>query len=331
MKKLTLLMGALLVAWAAWGLGPPAVADGGAGEDCAMCHEELVAHFQSNAHARLRTGDWFGNANECASCHGPGDEHMESGDPESIKNFYGGDPDAESETCLSCHASSHGMGAWSVSEHSLAGLSCASCHNPHMGYDVEERQAALGVRARTVGSTAAISEAYFQCFECHTDVQAQMRMPSRHPVLEGQMDCGSCHDVHGANPGLLNVDGRVKDLCVECHPKQQGPFIFQHDPVEEDCSICHRPHGAIADKLLAQTEPFLCLQCHEPHFHVALESPEETEVTLGSIPPNVWDNPNREIGMKQAFLTKCSQCHVSVHGTDNPSQGVTSRGGSLTW
>ena len=34
------------------------------------------------------------------------------------------------------------------------------------------------------------------------------------------------------------------------------------------CAVCHDPHGSVANNLLAQNEPFLCLQCHEGHFHM---------------------------------------------------------------
>lgn len=90
--------------------------------------------------------------------------------------------------------------------------------------------------------------------------------------------------------------------------------------------ICHRPHGAVADNLLAQTEPFLCLQCHEGHFHAGVNSPEGDRTIRGV----TYANPNGAQSSKFAMLTKCSQCHASVHGSDNPSQSVTSQGESLT-
>ena len=132
--------------------------------------------------------------------------------------------------------------------------------------------------------------------------------------------------MHGANPGLLKTAFRTNDLCYECHAAQHGPFIFQHDPVEEDCTICHNAHGAIADNLLHQTEPFLCLQCHEAHFHATLESPEGDITYKG----NVRRNPHGIDSLKHTFLTKCTQCHSAVHGSDLPSQSVTSQGESLT-
>jgi len=110
------------------------------------------------------------------------------------------------------------------------------------------------------------------------------------------------------------------------------------------------PHGAVANNLLTQNEPFLCLQCHEMHFHAGLEG-EETDTGLWYIPaydpavpirgrdpsdrpgPTFPDGllpiPNGLAGYKMAYVTKCTQCHVEVHGSDSPSQTVPSQGRGL--
>ncbi len=277
-----------------------------------------MVSFPQTSHGRLAEGDWFGTAQACASCHGSAERHIEEADPEAIRNFPGADPAADNKLCLSCHTSASHMGAWPASEHALAGLSCVSCHTVHGRSGVHQRDAALGQRLDTVPESV--------CFECHSEVRAELRMPSHHPVLEGRMECASCHDVHGANPGLLKNPLRKNDLCLDCHTQYQGPFVFQHEPVEEDCSTCHRPHGAVSDNLLAQTEPFLCLQCHEAHFHASLASPEGDRVIAGTPRGNAYG----EASMKHAFLTKCTQCHSQVHGSDLPSQSVTGQGEALT-
>ena len=33
--------------------------------------------------------------------------------------------------------------------------------------------------------------------------------------------------------------------------------------------------------------------------------------------------------MKRVMLTKCTQCHQSIHGTDLPSQSITGQGRAL--
>jgi DmsE family decaheme c-type cytochrome len=320
MRRLLTTVTALAVIGAgAWAVGPPTRAQDDPNDACVYCHEELVEHFEGNPHARLAEGDWFGQAMACASCHGDGSAHAQSGDPAAIRGYPGETPESDAALCLGCHTSAHSMGAWRASEHALAGLSCVSCHNPHWGYDGSQPAAGLGQRRE--------QELYEGCFECHAEVRAQIHLPSRHPILEGKMNCGSCHDVHGTYDAQLKTHGRVNDLCFECHPRQQGPFIHQHEPVEEDCSICHAAHGAVADDLLKQTQPFLCLQCHEAHFHAGLAGSESPQPTVGNDTP---PNPFLVRGMKHAFLTKCTQCHSSVHGTNGSSQGVSGRGGNLT-
>ena len=59
------------------------------------------------------------------------------------------------------------------------------------------------------------------------------------------MSCSSCHNPHAAGESMLtNNNMRLNDLCYTCHQSQEGPFVFEHAPVVEDCGICHTPHGA---------------------------------------------------------------------------------------
>jgi predicted CXXCH cytochrome family protein len=90
--------------------------------------------------------------------------------------------------------------------------------------------------------------------------------------------------------------------------------------------ICHQPHGSVSDNLLVQQEPTLCLSCHPMHFHAtvegvdgAFEAPQAPERS-GISSPDGW---------KHAMLTKCTQCHTQVHGSDLPGQAVSSGGQTL--
>jgi len=166
------------------------------------------------------------------------------------------------------------------------------------------------------------------CYDCHREKRAQMNFTSHHPVREGRMTCSSCHDTHGGQTDhLLRNAESEKAFCTNCHPSKHGPFVFEHAAVEEGCNVCHQPHGTVADNLLKQNEPFLCLQCHEAHFHIGREG-ATTPVT--SNPTGSSNNPNGVSGWRQAFTTKCTQCHSQVHGSDLPSQSITSRGKALT-
>ena len=44
----------------------------------------------------------------------------------------------------------------------------------------------------------------------------------------------------------------------------------EHQPVTEDCSHCHRPHGSVHPRLLKARGPALCQQCHSAAFHPSL-------------------------------------------------------------
>ena len=152
------------------------------------------------------------------------------------------------------------------------------------------------------------------------------------------MTCSSCHEPHGSlngEAGMLRTNERVNDLCFSCHARYQGPFIFQHSPVAESCLECHDPHGTVANNLLTQNEPFLCLQCHEGHFHANREArtvnipakPGTIDAYTGKTHSITGRNIN---DWSRGFLTKCTSCHQSVHGSDSPSQTVVGHGAGLT-
>jgi len=272
------------------------------GETCAACHEWAVEQLAQNVHNRIQSFETPDGTVGCAACHGEVAQHAETGDLTGVVRFKQ-DRHQDTKACLRCHGR-QGLAAFPGSVHAQE-AACATCHKIHTAQSPAET-----------------------CASCHKDVWAQTMAPSHHPIREGGMTCASCHDVHRANPGALAVEGRVNDLCVTCHSEKEGPFIFQHEPVEEDCTICHQPHGSTADNLLVANEPFLCLQCHEFHFHTGLEArPETPTVTVGG---RQYPNVLGAHGYQRSFATKCSQCHTQVHGSDLPSQGITGRGRALT-
>jgi predicted CXXCH cytochrome family protein len=103
----------------------------------------------------------------------------------------------------------------------------------------------------------------------------------------------------------------------------------------EDCLICHNPHGAVADNLLNTNEPFICLQCHQPHFHSGLDAidGDYTPAGLGAaedFPPyGELSGTSAHDSFKRVMLTKCSQCHQAIHGSDLPAQSIPGQGRSL--
>jgi DmsE family decaheme c-type cytochrome len=224
---------------------------------------------------------------------------MEEGDASLITTF-GEDASADATAvCVDCHGAKN-QPQWAASTHAIEGMVCTDCHTIH-------------TRSNPLDT----------CKGCHQEVYAELELPSHHPVREGKMHCVDCHDPHAATEMQLRTRTRLNDLCYTCHQSKEGPFIFEHEPVVEDCRLCHRAHGAVAEQLLTANEPMLCYQCHDVHFHAGLLSPDEHVVDVGG---REFENPYGEHGMNIAFTTRCSQCHSQIHGTDLPSQAISSGG-----
>lgn len=310
--------------------GPPATLVGQ--ETCATCHADLAAQYARSAHGHLAPFEQRGQPGGCESCHGPGSRHAQSGDPADIRSFKDDVVGREaSRTCFTCHQMDQGM-HWPGSTHDSSEVGCTNCHVVHQSREVAPGLMPVegGVPRHTTAPAARGSLAKREpdlCFGCHQEKRAKFWSTSHHPVREGYMRCSDCHQVHGTGQEntLLKSSERPNDVCLTCHASKQGPFVFEHPPVEEDCLTCHDPHGAVANSLLKQGEPFLCLQCHEMHFHNArVSSPGPVTIPSGSA-----TNANGPTSFMQAFGTRCSACHAKIHGSDMPSQGISGRGKAL--
>jgi DmsE family decaheme c-type cytochrome len=270
---------------------------------CLECHEDAARQMANGVHARLAEFEYMGGTQGCEACHGGGSLHVEASGDGKILKFGELLPEESAAICAKCHTSGKLMD-WTHSLHALSDVGCGDCHTIHGGgkYALKQQEPEL-------------------CYSCHQEQMAKASFPSHHPIKEGKMGCSSCHNPHGE----LNTDERTNDLCLGCHARYQGPFVFGHAPVEDDCTICHDPHGSVANNLLVQNEPFLCLQCHEGHFHILRES---NYVVPGGTPTPAADivNVHGSEGFQTSFGTKCTTCHKVVHGSDYPSQPLSGRG-----
>ncbi|MCD6250261.1 MAG: DmsE family decaheme c-type cytochrome [candidate division Zixibacteria bacterium] len=277
-------------------------------ETCADCHDEVAEGFAETMHAKFLADRADLEGHLCESCHGDGTAHVNDEDPALIINPAKADQFGSSQLCMTCHTDDQFDG-WMFSEHAGADVNCASCHTVH-----------------TSDATPAAAQCNETCYSCHSDVRAAGYMPSHHPIAEGKMTCRDCHNPHGGSVTMAMGDSK-RDLCLSCHAEIEGPHVYEHAPVTEDCGICHDAHGSVADKLLKQTEPALCLNCHAMHFHATVVSYDgDFEVPMaperaGTSNPDSW---------KSGMLTKCTQCHTAIHGSDLSSQTTTTGGNALT-
>lgn len=272
-------------------------------ETCVGCHDEqsefpVFSIFKTKHAVVADPRTPFANKG-CEACHGPGGDHIHSrrklnGTIIAFGKFAFGKKvwtpvKVQNRQCLACHQN-HQRVDWVGSVHEFNGLACVSCHKIHAAKDpVLDRQTQAQV-----------------CFTCHRNKRAKFFEFSHHPVREGQIACSDCHDIHGEDGTGLLVKANLREKCTSCHADKRGPFLWEHEPAAEDCTICHDPHGSNQPYLLKKRPPQLCQECHDPEGH-----------------PSVNYDGIRLSG-DSLFLQAggCVNCHSAIHGSNDPA-GMT--------
>ncbi len=276
-------------------------------------HDKITEDFKDSVHGEQIKAETRLPLVNCESCHGPGSLAIEAlpDDPEEndrlqrkcdFKTFLdimNLPPQAQSLICLKCHsaASIPTLAQWNASVHAINDVSCFDCHKLHQGpqQKVSHREMAE------------------LCYGCHPQIKAENQLFSHHPIFEKKVACVDCHDVHGSSQEHLLRGMTPKETCTRCHMEKQGPFVFEHADVTEDCANCHAPHGSVNNNLLSSSMPFLCLQCHTGHT-VSFDRTVGEDYISGS------DN------VKRLFNNRCTDCHSQIHGTDIPAPALTGPG-----
>jgi len=134
-------------------------------------------------------------------------------------------------------------------------MGCEACHG------------AGSIHHETGGARATIinpRKSPETCFKCHLDKRGEFNLPHHHPVLEGRMNCGDCHNPHKSHAiiaGGTSLMGE-NETCFQCHTVQRGPYVYEHEASREGCLICHKPHGSVNQRMLTERNATLCLKCH---------------------------------------------------------------------
>lgn len=200
-----------------------------------------------------------------------------------------------SEDCASCHEKEEKE--YRLSTHSRISVKaggvkdCEMCHGPG-SLHVD----AGGGRGVEIINPKKDPSA---CFACHTEKKLEFRLPYHHPVLEGKISCVDCHNAHGVDvrPGKVTSFDSVNGLCFKCHKDKRGPFVMEHEAMREGCTVCHKVHGSINDKMLVARDNNLCLRCH-------------TQVAF----PTIGSSGHQG----RLFSGSCysADCHQGVHGSN---------------
>ena len=270
---------------------------------CTACHRDKFETTVRNPHDLLDTVEWqerTGNAPGCLNCHSDVDEHISAGGGLGNVFAFRDEPaSAQNDVCLTCHSDTHpDIGN---STHSLAGLTCSGCHSQHSA-----DASATGLLRQPVQAPAmagltgmtGLTGSSALCVDCHADSSADFAFNERHRLVEGILECTSCHDPHSReNRSLLG--GFRHEQCATCHNDKSGPFIFEHAATRvEGCTACHSPHGSPNRHMLThQRVAELCYTCHAevPQFHSG----------FSPVGPPRFD-----------LDTQCVNCHLTIHGSN---------------
>ena len=223
---------------------------------------------------------------------------------------FQGSAKENSDRCMTCHVTGKLQQGFNHSEHAAQGVSCNTCHAPHLVNEVKDQ---------SKGGLSTPQAQFFQimsqpdedrwlrnsllkspepqlCYACHGTIKAQFALPVHHRVPEGFMKCTDCHNPHGT-PNASNLIRTASETCSTCHVEKHGPFVYEHPAGKIDgCVTCHNPHGSINRMLLVRREGRqLCLQCHTG-IH------EEDPV------------PHSRLGFQTSG--ECVRCHVTIHGSN---------------
>ncbi len=196
--------------------------------------------------------------------------------------------------CLNCHERGERT-YWQGSPHEERGVACTNCHT-----------IMKSVSAQYQLKTAFQPDT---CFQCHKDRRAQMFRSAHMPMREGKVVCSDCHNPHGSpylgsGAALLRTDS-LNDTCYKCHAEKRGPFLFEHEPVRENCDNCHDPHGSVNEYSLKVSRPRLCFECH-------------------GIGHGYTTGPNG-FSFGASMALSCQNCHIQIHGSNSPAGAAFQR------
>lgn len=264
---------------------------------CTACHRDKFETTVRNPHDLLDSVEWrdrTGNSPACLNCHGDVAEHIGAGGGlGNVFAFRDESASAQNDRCLTCHSDTHPD--FGNSAHSLAGVTCASCHSQHSS---DESSAVLLRHPVQATDLVGFTGSSAVCVDCHAETVSDFAFNERHRLIEGILECTSCHDPHSRESRSL-LGGFRQQQCASCHNDKGGPFIFEHPASRvEGCTACHSPHGSPNRHMLThQRAAELCYTCHAevPQFHSGF-SP------VGS--------PRFDLD------TQCVNCHLTIHGSN---------------
>lgn len=270
-------------------------------EVCKACHLPFFEQIAQDRHGQETDVRTPFSRDGCESCHGPGSNHVAMGGGRGVGGLTVFNESAEvshtpaaqqNAACLQCHQSGHRM-RWQGSTHETEGLVCSSCHTIHRPNKALDRETESEV-----------------CYRCHQDIRALSYRSYGHPLREHKVICSDCHNPHGTTDTALMKRDSINEVCYGCHAEKRGPFLWEHPPAVEDCTLCHNPHGSMQPASLIARPPLLCQRCH------ATSDIGQAHTRQ----PYSYSNSGPGSATSRFVLAgSCLNCHSQVHGSNHPS------------
>ncbi|MBI4245352.1 MAG: hypothetical protein HY606_14785 [Planctomycetes bacterium] len=222
-------------------------------------------------------------------------------DKEGAYSVLGLIPGAEnvgSSKCANCHEKQfsehkytlHGR-IFETSKSPVAAEGCESCHGPGSLHVMSEGD-----------KTKILKGDWRACYQCHSDKKAEFSLQYHHPVPEGRVGCNSCHGSLHSPAEVTRENTKDNNTCFNCHKEMRGPWVFEHEAVQEGCSNCHKVHGSINKKLLTERDFTLCLKCHYQSKYAAEGHYSHRRAMNVTV-----------LGAK---YSQCQGCHKAIHGSN---------------
>ena len=286
---------------------------------CANCHEAQWTSIDLSPHGAKSDAD----GGMCQACHGDASQHLKDPTKNKLANPFakGGTADARTAVCMTCHSGNRNLAFWTSGKHQLNEVTCSNCHSIH--------GKKLAPSINKFVTTFLPNQADI-CANCHQPIRAATLKPSHHPIPEGKVKCSDCHNPHGAITPAMLKQPTINDQCYSCHADKRGPYVFNHPPVEENCATCHNPHGSVHAKLLNESAPNLCQDCHDWSRHPGTIygaagayncQPGDNTMSgtppISVCPPSRTGQPNPSVN-NRLVARACMNCHSAVHGSNAP-------------
>jgi len=169
---------------------------------------------------------------DCQRCHGPGQQHVESGGKAAIVNPKRLSPERELEVCMQCHLQTTALSL----PHSIQRLDSGP-----FSYIAGQPMASFRLtfdRAGGEGDRFEIAHTAYRMRESQCFLQSA-----------GKLRCTTCHDPHTTAAPDYN------GICRDCHTTAHNP--------DSNCISCHMPkrrtddvvHAVMTDHLIQRRPP----------------------------------------------------------------------------